>query len=114
MLLAVTGIALIVKSKIKPQYVEYFVKETNKYMAATMLWSLIWILSANYVGFFMSNTVCMWAIQWSLSDVRNLKVTIVLLAVVIGSVFVIYYVFIQYIYIIYIFSSPKAFFFNKR
>ncbi|MFY9382728.1 MAG: tripartite tricarboxylate transporter TctB family protein [Acetomicrobium sp.] len=106
-LLAVTGIALIVKSKIKPQYVESFIKEINKYMAATMLWSLIWVLSANYVGFFVASTISMWAIQWTLSDERNLKTTIVSLAVAIGSVFVIYHIFTQYLYIFF----PQGFLF---
>ncbi|HQA37150.1 MAG TPA: tripartite tricarboxylate transporter TctB family protein [Acetomicrobium sp.] len=106
-LLAVTGIALIVKSKIKPQYVESFIKEINKYMAATMLWSLIWVVSANYVGFFVASTISMWAIQWTLSDERNLKTTILSLAVAIGSVFVIYYVFTQYLYIFF----PQGFLF---
>jgi hypothetical protein len=76
-------------------------------MAATMIWSFLWVLSASYVGFFVASVVSMWAIQWFLSSERNLKISAISLAVAIGSVFVIYYVFTKYLYIFF----PEGFLF---
>jgi hypothetical protein len=106
-LLAFLGVVMIVKAKVKPQYVKSFLKDINKYMAATMIWSLVWVLSATYVGFFVASVVSMWAIQWSLSSERNLRISAISLAVAIGSVFVIYYVFTKYLYIFF----PEGFLF---
>jgi len=106
-LLAFLGVVMIVKAKVKPQYMKRFFKDINKYMAATMIWSLIWVLSASYVGFFVASVVSMWAIQWMLSSERNLKISAISLAVAIGSVFVIYYVFTKYLYIFF----PEGFLF---
>ena len=106
-LLAFLGVVMIVKAKVKPQYVKSFLKDINKYMAATMIWSLVWVLSASYVGFFVASVVSMWAIQWFLSSERNFKISAISLAVAIGSVFVIYYVFTKYLYIFF----PEGFLF---
>ena len=106
-LLAFLGVVMIVKAKVKPQYVKSFLKDINKYMAATMIWSLVWVLSATYVRFFVASVVSMWAIQWSLSSERNLRISAISLAVAIGSVFVIYYVFTKYLYIFF----PEGFLF---
>lgn len=106
-LLAFLGVVMIVKAKVKPQYMKPFLKDINKYMATTMIWSLLWVLSASYVGFFVASVVSMWAIQWFLSSERNLKISAISLAVAIGCVFVIYYVFTKYLYIFF----PEGFLF---
>lgn len=98
-ILAILGVIILVKSKIKPQRVKSLVKEINKPMIGTMALSIVWIGLANYIGFFVISVVSMWAIQWLLSAERNLKSAVVSLAVSIISVSLIYFVFTKYLYI---------------
>nr|WP_280101472.1 tripartite tricarboxylate transporter TctB family protein [Thermovirga lienii] len=79
----------------------------NKYMVAVMVWSLIWVISIKYIGFFVASVTSMWMIQWSLSSDRDLKSAVKFLAVSVGCVFVIYYTFTKYLYIFF----PEGFLF---
>lgn len=98
-ILAILGIVMIIKSRINPQYTKHFLEDINKYMVKVMAWSLIWVLSIKYIGFFVASVVSMWAIQWSLCSERNFKNAVKFFAVAIGCVFVIYYTFTKYLYI---------------
>ncbi len=98
-LLAILGIVMLVKSKFKPQYIESFVKEINKPMVGTMILSVMWVVLANYIGFFVISVASMWAIQWLLTAERNLKNSMISLAVSLISVCLIYFIFTKYLYI---------------
>lgn len=106
-ILGILGVVMIVKSKVKPQYTSNFLKDMNKYMVAVMVWSLIWVISIKYIGFFVASVASMWMIQWSLSSDRDLKSAVKFLAVSVGCVFVIYYTFTKYLYIFF----PEGFLF---
>lgn len=98
-ILAILGIVLLVKSKFKPQRVESFIKEINKPMICTMILSIIWVVLASYIGFFVMSVVSMWAIQWLLTAERNLKSAAISFTVSLISVSFIYFIFTKYLYI---------------
>ncbi len=99
-LIIISGIALLIKSKVNPSYGEnIFVEDDMPRMILIAIICLIWVLFMKRIGFIVTSFFALGLSFWVLKDNRNLKTFLSSFILAACEVIAFYYIFAKLLYV---------------
>lgn len=99
--LAVLGVALLIKAKVSPVYMDSFISHMNSTMVFTIVTGLAWVFLLQWIGFLISSLAAIFLILYRLEPKANRTPARLarLAAITALEVAVIYVVFVKLLFV---------------
>ncbi len=99
--LAILGVVLLIKAKVKPVYMDSFISQMNSSMLFTIVVGLAWVFLLEWIGFIISSLAAIFAILYRLEPAakRTPARLAKFAAIAVAEVAVIYLVFVKLLYV---------------
>ena len=97
--MVIIGACLLIKGFVQPVMMPSFMTQVNSSMMFTMIVGLIWVFALEWVGFFITSFLAIFAMLWRFDTVRSPKTLFKSALIAAGEVAVIYVGFVRLLYV---------------